>query len=32
MEMYAADIPYIQSIRVPDIPEISLPEKLFLNA
>ncbi|XP_073348554.1 apolipoprotein B-100-like [Pagrus major] len=32
MEMYAADIPYIQSIRMPDIPEISLPEKLFLNA
>ncbi|KAM8725601.1 apolipoprotein B-100-like [Acanthopagrus schlegelii] len=32
MEVYTADIPYIQSIRVPDIPEISLPEKLFLNA
>ncbi|KAM9339237.1 apolipoprotein B-100-like [Symphorus nematophorus] len=32
MEMYAGDIPYIQSFRVPDIPEISLPETLFLNA
>ncbi|XP_070782434.1 apolipoprotein B-100-like [Enoplosus armatus] len=32
MERYAADIPYIQSLRVPEIPEISLPETLFLNA
>uniref|UniRef100_UPI0037E7B4DC apolipoprotein B-100-like n=1 Tax=Semicossyphus pulcher TaxID=241346 RepID=UPI0037E7B4DC len=32
MEMYAAEIPYIQSFRVPDMPEISLPETLFLNA
>ncbi|XP_071776893.1 apolipoprotein B-100-like [Centroberyx gerrardi] len=31
MEKYAADIPYIQNFRVPDMPEISLPEKLFLN-
>ncbi|XP_041660840.1 apolipoprotein B-100-like [Cheilinus undulatus] len=31
MEVYAADIPYIQNFRVPDMPEISLPEKLFLN-
>ncbi|XP_054474150.1 apolipoprotein B-100-like [Anoplopoma fimbria] len=26
-----ADIPYIQNFRVPDMPEISLPETLFLN-
>nr|XP_033504635.1 apolipoprotein B-100-like [Epinephelus lanceolatus] len=32
MERYGADIPYIESFRVPDIPEISLPEMLFLNA
>uniref|UniRef100_UPI0037E87793 apolipoprotein Bb, tandem duplicate 1 n=1 Tax=Semicossyphus pulcher TaxID=241346 RepID=UPI0037E87793 len=31
MEKYGADIPYIQNFRVPDMPEISLPEKLFLN-
>ncbi|XP_071396803.1 apolipoprotein B-100-like [Centroberyx affinis] len=31
MEKYATDIPYIQNFRVPDMPEISLPEKLFLN-
>ncbi|XP_076613031.1 apolipoprotein B-100-like [Chaetodon auriga] len=31
MERYAADIPYIRSFRVPDIPEMSLPETLFLN-
>uniref|UniRef100_A0A0F8C306 Apolipoprotein B-100 n=1 Tax=Larimichthys crocea TaxID=215358 RepID=A0A0F8C306_LARCR len=31
MEKYGADIPYIQNFRVPDIPEISLPETLFLN-
>ncbi|XP_054474008.1 apolipoprotein Bb, tandem duplicate 1 [Anoplopoma fimbria] len=30
MEKYA-DIPYIQNFRVPDMPEISLPETLFLN-
>ncbi|XP_038583476.1 apolipoprotein B-100-like, partial [Micropterus salmoides] len=32
MEMYAAEIPFIQNFRVPEIPEISLPETLFLNA
>ncbi|XP_031178438.1 apolipoprotein B-100-like [Sander lucioperca] len=31
MDRYSADIPYIESFRVPDIPEISLPETLFLN-
>ncbi|XP_040920908.1 apolipoprotein B-100-like [Toxotes jaculatrix] len=31
MEKYGADIPYIQNFRVPDMPEISLPETLFLN-
>ncbi|TDH00514.1 hypothetical protein EPR50_G00189250 [Perca flavescens] len=31
MERYSADIPYIQNFRVPAIPEISLPETLFLN-
>ncbi|KAM3603472.1 uncharacterized protein V6R79_023045 [Siganus canaliculatus] len=31
MEKYGADFPYIQNFRVPDMPEISLPEKLFLN-
>ncbi|KAM8832924.1 apolipoprotein Bb, tandem duplicate 1 [Spinachia spinachia] len=31
MEKYGADLPYIQSFRVPDMPEISLPETLFLN-
>ncbi|KAA8583114.1 hypothetical protein FQN60_015660, partial [Etheostoma spectabile] len=31
MEKYGADIPYIQSFRVPDMPEISLPKTLFLN-
>uniref|UniRef100_A0A671W886 Vitellogenin domain-containing protein n=1 Tax=Sparus aurata TaxID=8175 RepID=A0A671W886_SPAAU len=25
------DIPYIQNFRVPEMPEISMPEKLFLN-
>ncbi|KAI3364234.1 hypothetical protein L3Q82_011034, partial [Scortum barcoo] len=32
MEKYGADIPYIQNFRVPDMPEISLPETLFLNS
>ncbi|XP_044185315.1 apolipoprotein Bb, tandem duplicate 1 [Thunnus albacares] len=32
MDKYGADIPYIQNFRVPDMPEISLPETLFLNA
>ncbi|XP_046905494.1 apolipoprotein B-100-like isoform X1 [Hypomesus transpacificus] len=32
LEKYAADIPYIQTLRVPEMPEITLPEKLFLNA
>ncbi|XP_070704851.1 apolipoprotein B-100-like [Pempheris klunzingeri] len=31
MEKYGADLPYIQNFRVPDMPEISLPETLFLN-
>ncbi|KAM6992516.1 apolipoprotein Bb, tandem duplicate 1 [Tautogolabrus adspersus] len=31
MEQYGADFPYIQNFRVPDMPEISLPEKLYLN-
>ncbi|KAL6095861.1 uncharacterized protein ACO6RY_09696 [Pungitius sinensis] len=31
MEKYGADLPYMQSFRVPDVPEISLPETLFLN-
>ncbi|XP_056150533.1 apolipoprotein B-100-like [Lampris incognitus] len=31
MEKYASDIPYIQNFRVPDLPEISLPEKLFMK-
>ncbi|XP_074472222.1 apolipoprotein B-100-like [Sebastes fasciatus] len=31
MESYGADIPYIENFRVPDIPEISLPETLFLK-
>ncbi|XP_035802604.2 apolipoprotein B-100-like [Amphiprion ocellaris] len=32
MEKYGADYPYIQNFRVPDMPEISLPDTLFLNA
>ncbi|XP_067098265.1 apolipoprotein B-100-like [Osmerus mordax] len=32
LEKYAADIPYIQTLRVPEMPEITLPEKLFFNA
>uniref|UniRef100_A0AAZ3SHM5 Vitellogenin domain-containing protein n=1 Tax=Oncorhynchus tshawytscha TaxID=74940 RepID=A0AAZ3SHM5_ONCTS len=32
LEKYAADIPYMQNLRVPGMPEITLPEKLFLNA
>ncbi|XP_077567704.1 apolipoprotein Bb, tandem duplicate 1 [Stigmatopora nigra] len=31
MEKYGSEIPYIQNFRVPEMPEISLPEKLFLN-
>ncbi|XP_077408246.1 apolipoprotein Bb, tandem duplicate 1 [Vanacampus margaritifer] len=31
MEKYGAEIPYLQNFRVPDMPEISLPETLFLN-
>ncbi|XP_077365952.1 apolipoprotein Bb, tandem duplicate 1 [Festucalex cinctus] len=31
MEKYSAEIPYLQNFRVPDMPEISLPETLFLN-
>nr|XP_013999411.1 unnamed protein product [Salmo salar] len=32
LEKYAADIPYLQNLRVPGMPEMTLPEKLFLNA
>uniref|UniRef100_A0A8C7PB43 Vitellogenin domain-containing protein n=1 Tax=Oncorhynchus mykiss TaxID=8022 RepID=A0A8C7PB43_ONCMY len=32
LEKYAADIPYMQNLRVPEMPEMTLPEKLFLNA
>ncbi|XP_031693822.1 apolipoprotein B-100, partial [Oncorhynchus kisutch] len=32
LDKYAADIPYMQNLRVPGMPEITLPEKLFLNA
>uniref|UniRef100_A0AAX7TSL5 Vitellogenin domain-containing protein n=1 Tax=Astatotilapia calliptera TaxID=8154 RepID=A0AAX7TSL5_ASTCA len=31
MEKYGADFPYIQNFRLPEMPEISLPETLFLN-
>ncbi|KAM6906389.1 apolipoprotein Bb, tandem duplicate 1 [Lycodopsis pacificus] len=31
MEKYGDELPYIQNFRVPDMPEISLPETLFLN-
>uniref|UniRef100_A0A3B4T6U1 Apolipoprotein B n=1 Tax=Seriola dumerili TaxID=41447 RepID=A0A3B4T6U1_SERDU len=31
MEKYGAEFPYIQNFRLPDMPEISLPETLFLN-
>ncbi|XP_030577352.1 apolipoprotein Bb, tandem duplicate 1 isoform X2 [Archocentrus centrarchus] len=31
MEKYRAEYPGIQNFRVPDMPEISLPETLFLN-
>lgn len=31
MEKYGADIPYLKNFRVPDMPEISVPETLFLN-
>ncbi|XP_069371734.1 apolipoprotein B-100-like [Paralichthys olivaceus] len=31
MEIYGADIPYIQNFRVPDMPLISLPDTLFLD-
>uniref|UniRef100_A0A8C7PG44 Vitellogenin domain-containing protein n=1 Tax=Oncorhynchus mykiss TaxID=8022 RepID=A0A8C7PG44_ONCMY len=31
LEKYAADIPYMQNLRVPEMPEMTLPEKLFLN-
>ncbi|KAM6915035.1 apolipoprotein Bb, tandem duplicate 1 [Xenentodon cancila] len=32
MDKYGAEVlPYMQNFRLPDIPEISLPEKLFLN-
>lgn len=31
MDKYGSDIPYIQNFRMPEMPEISLPETLFLN-
>lgn len=31
METYGADIPYVQNFRMPAMPEISLPENVFLN-
>lgn len=31
MEKYGADLPYFQNFRIPDMPEISLPETLFIN-
>ncbi|KAK2856131.1 hypothetical protein Q5P01_004866 [Channa striata] len=31
IEIYADEIPYIENFRLPDMPEISLPEMLFLN-
>uniref|UniRef100_A0A3B5BN13 Vitellogenin domain-containing protein n=1 Tax=Stegastes partitus TaxID=144197 RepID=A0A3B5BN13_9TELE len=31
LEVYAADYPSIQNFKVPDMPEITLPETLFLN-
>uniref|UniRef100_A0A672GNZ2 Vitellogenin domain-containing protein n=1 Tax=Salarias fasciatus TaxID=181472 RepID=A0A672GNZ2_SALFA len=31
LEKYGADFPYIQNFRVPDMPEITLPETLFMN-
>ncbi|KAM9798130.1 apolipoprotein Bb, tandem duplicate 1 [Neosynchiropus ocellatus] len=31
MEKYGAEMPYIQNFRVPEMPEISIPEMLFMN-
>uniref|UniRef100_A0A3B4BLQ4 Vitellogenin domain-containing protein n=1 Tax=Periophthalmus magnuspinnatus TaxID=409849 RepID=A0A3B4BLQ4_9GOBI len=31
MEKYGADLPYIQNFRLPDMPELTMPERLFLN-
>ncbi|XP_053737738.1 apolipoprotein Bb, tandem duplicate 1 [Synchiropus splendidus] len=31
MEKYGAEMPYIQNLRVPEMPEISIPEMLFMN-
>lgn len=31
MEKYGVDIPFIQNFRVPEMPDISVPETLFLN-
>ncbi|XP_062406579.1 apolipoprotein B-100-like [Sardina pilchardus] len=31
IETYGADIPFVQNIRVPEFPELSLPEKLYLK-
>ncbi|XP_030628767.1 apolipoprotein B-100 isoform X1 [Chanos chanos] len=32
LEKFAGEIPYLQNLRVPALPEITLPERLFLNA
>ncbi|XP_065112864.1 apolipoprotein Bb, tandem duplicate 1 [Paramisgurnus dabryanus] len=32
LEQYAADIPFVQDFRIPAVSEITLPERLFLNA
>ncbi|XP_041950313.1 apolipoprotein B-100-like isoform X2 [Alosa sapidissima] len=32
IETYCADIPFVQNIRVPEFPELSIPEKLYLKA
>ncbi|XP_019909282.2 apolipoprotein B-100 isoform X2 [Esox lucius] len=32
LEKYTNDIPYMLNLRVPEMPEIALPDKLFLNA
>ncbi|XP_051510342.1 apolipoprotein B-100-like [Myxocyprinus asiaticus] len=31
LEQYAAEIPYVQELRIPALPEITLPERMFLN-
>ncbi|XP_051500925.1 apolipoprotein B-100-like [Myxocyprinus asiaticus] len=31
LKLYTADIPYVKNLRVPALPVVSLPERLFLN-